>query len=352
MTIQTDLKTTPSLIYGLKEDALFEPIRDVAFATIQKGVGVIHWALLTSEALIAAFRRVPPPSSMLRRRSEAYKVLNKAVSDPCQRTSDYLLSGIVMAIIFESRNNPDPGVIQMHIDGYEALIQSRGGYEGIFSRPVSSIFMLRTLPYLLPYIHYENLVKDSKRLQSLARQVGTQLLKMWDWQRSLRKESTSEEVTNLINTYADVFSTPLLAPFISPKSPLGCTTYPQRSSHFVVLYNLNYSLWLLRDDLPTATRHLRSLLHTIEESVARDQKGSSLLKIEGLLWIVADTGRGMELQEHISNATRGMKLARTVNDHVNAVKFFGTANDETRTKILEMLASGLTDRARPSGGLA
>src|SRR5271170_7994257 len=130
----------PQLIYGTSPGALFCPVQDVTFTCIQIFPIALQWVLMAAETHIAARRGLPPPVSVIRRKSETYKYMNAILRDPLLQRSDQALHSVFAALVIESRIT-GPQAFRIHLQGLKRLFRARGGLASFLDSPLALMNM-------------------------------------------------------------------------------------------------------------------------------------------------------------------------------------------------------------------
>ncbi|KAH8799133.1 hypothetical protein F5884DRAFT_686943, partial [Xylogone sp. PMI_703] len=276
--------------YGIKENALFCPVREVSFAIAQTSPLTVDWMILTAETWLDTLRGNQASLSTIRRKSLVYKSLQKALMG-ISKPSDAMLNGIIMAVIAESRISA-PGIAAVHLRGYEEVIRARGSLRKMI---LSSSSPFPYTSHVMPYLLCEPLFADQVYGDDTTGVI-------WGTLQLLIMEKNPIEPADLFysifpDSYSPIFPlenfelTPgiclyltsgLFGPYL--RSTLrGYNRYSEKTSHFAVLFIITSTLWILKDDsvlLPIFFDRFHILFHGTSFS---NTAGVNSLTMEGFM---------------------------------------------------------------------
>jgi len=248
---------------------------------------------MAAETHFAARRGLPPPASVVRRKSEAYQYMNAILRDPLLQRSEEAVHAVIAALIIESRI-AGPEVTRIHLQGLERLIRVRGGLTSLLNSPLA----LMNMSLYMRVLHLGlTETADRRHLELVADRFISLIKAIQCWKKDMRAQlarlasqppkivhSASRDPTYFLIRHT-VFASPALRHILSPTFP--STTPAQMTDHFSFLFGLNLTLFDLRDNDEASTAFLQHVLTLVTGSGTIDATtGHSSLKIDALPWLL------------------------------------------------------------------
>ncbi|KAH8705920.1 hypothetical protein BGW36DRAFT_19569 [Talaromyces proteolyticus] len=374
--LQFYLTTVPSMVYGVRPDGAFNPVRDVSFALSCKSSTTLQWIIIGAEAFFTTGQILP--RSLSRRMSVAYKTLNQALpkNDLNEKNinkngnsaiSDDLIAGIIMATITESRISP-PNSSKVHLRGYEAAIKSRKGLREIITNSENPV--LHSC-HLMPYLVCKPSVEDITLTGSGGANFALGKLQEIIKRKNNIDESELGPISPSSKLNSEKLSLPLpsfdlaieestryllsstaLSPYLTSRG-WKYSKYSLMSSHFLALFLVVYVLWETRlsslshiDAAGLGELFVNKLNHHLDPNIAhgRHRQDTILLNTEGLMWMVVKTVFDFySALESKQDAMR--KQGDILIEAVLALKLLGTSDEIVSQSMIEYLCGILCGRS-------
>ncbi|KIX95168.1 uncharacterized protein Z520_09084 [Fonsecaea multimorphosa CBS 102226] len=325
---------------------------------------VLQWMVVNAQGLLISLRGGQEPVSFFRRKALAYLTLkDRLEGSRGESLPDDFIMGIIMATVAESRISP-PGVSNVHLKAYEAVVAGRGGLRSIIL--ASSAGPIPSTCHFMPYIvselppselvfrkdhadqaievlqflaRGENNVDPSKLIFSTTTTATTQ-----GPRSSSRLESSSSLKLTLDDE--DVYDPPVvsraLEPFLQPDT-WDYPRYIKISSHFQALFIMVSTLWKLRRTALLQQFFLDRVHRIFVMSSAQDpSSGKYLLNLEGFSWVVVKAA--LEVYESFGDkeVTHANQVDMMV-DAVCALKLLMVCCGSVRRKLIAFLCECLDD---------
>ncbi|KIW82656.1 hypothetical protein Z517_05683 [Fonsecaea pedrosoi CBS 271.37] len=215
--------------------------------------------------------------------------------------SDDFIFGIIMATVAESRISP-PGVSNIHLKAYEAVVAARGGLRAIL---LASADPIPHTSHLMPLVvsdplpdevvlweHHSDQAIDV--LQFLAKgENKVDPSKLIFSTTGKQVPHKSERASSLKLTMDDDLYPPLASKAIEPFLQPDIWEYPRYtkiSSHFLALFIMVSTLWKLRRTSLLQRFFLDRADTLFVKSSALDSDGKYMITLEGFSWLVIKAG--------------------------------------------------------------
>ncbi|KAL4864084.1 hypothetical protein BDV12DRAFT_17067 [Aspergillus spectabilis] len=278
----------PARVYGNRPEATFSAVRDLSFPISLGSSLTMWWMLIAATGLFTdKGERSEIQSSLVRRKQQAYQLMNDYISQSGGRVSDEILGGIIMAAITEARLS-DARAANAHLQGFEAAISARGGLKAsLASCSISALRMAHLMPYLVSEpASTDTTLSDAQQMQQFVQFVIKETRHRGF---SPVAVSISPEAGLLLlqNTIAgtELLHGPLAFYLNHGKSPT--TSFGDEASSFLALFLLTLTLWRISESMDKARLFISHVEKSLADSAAFDpQTGHSLLTKQGLLWAV------------------------------------------------------------------
>jgi hypothetical protein len=310
---------------------------------------------------MTATRGVSAPKSLLRRKAIAYRIMNQRISDPELQCSEATLFGLMAGVYFDG---PVSGsnVAHMHLKGMIQLLHNRGGFKNlsdtlVWGSPVSYVSCHRV-------VHGAGGIANMHDLKSYTQEFLQTLLGMQKWNKTLREQLSKIGVKQLsklgvkqlskLGVNRDVsiddpeyrlrlydlsrtrcFSTHILRPPLDPDCP--CSTLVEKAGHFLNLFDLNLTLWMLREDCIKGASFLNQFLKNIDPVTS-----ITSLNINGLRLLITQARYGIAI-----NVEEGQEMEAQLSWMlIRALKLVALLNDQWRRKLVQMMFGWLFGKER------
>ncbi|KAH8691816.1 hypothetical protein BGW36DRAFT_362887 [Talaromyces proteolyticus] len=325
-------------VYGIRGDAVFNPVRDISFALSLRSSMTLQWMLIAAAGFVAGRRGEGLSASIFRRKSIAYQTMRKnLINSPAKGpVSDYLVDMLIMATMTESRLS-QRDASNIHLRGYERAVQTRGGLRKMIlaSKTHLILFTSHLMPYLISappatdvVLGPEALGYALRILEIIAR--GENAVDPSD--RLFTSPSASNEFTpsmnlNLNETIRLLLVSGLLCRYLWPNFSIY-SRYALQTAQYLTLFTVLTGIWRLRDRSPRVKLFLHRLNVALVRSGDHNNQGQILLTMEGLMWITIKAA---------FDALEGVRdcQASLIVDSMSALKLFRAADETVRRRLIE-----------------
>jgi hypothetical protein len=316
----------PSAIYGTHQNAAFCPIRDGSYQFCYTDKITLQWVLLYAETYITMQNPGRDQSSIFKRKTYAYNMMGKMLADPAKRQHINATAGLGAAAIAEVRWG-DFAKAKLHFDAVKFIIHNAGGPYAVQAMPLNqgvillvvylALVVLET-PVFPNYLVFE----DAK-----SRFVDT-LRAIQSWHQTLCFPTKKQWHKRFFSPSS------ALRRFINPRSPLPDPV--SMASHFVILYNLNFTLFDLRHSPTEADAFLRDLAHDVRAGSIPSSSGQCTLKPMTAVLILANRASlAGEKKGLVGGLWRSWKV-------IDVMRLMRLVEVNVMERLLEAMSSWLT----------
>ncbi|KAL3462117.1 hypothetical protein BJX64DRAFT_148480 [Aspergillus heterothallicus] len=279
----------PSKVYGTVLDSIFNPVRDISFPISLNSEQTMKWMLIAADGLFANNRTSGDTRmSLMRRKDNAYRMLNDAMAQNSGIVSDDLLGGIIMATITESRLL-DPFASNAHLQGFEAAVRARGGLEASVATSSSrALAMSHVMPYMVcAPLQSDGAVDEARQLQRFVTRLQAGMGSS-GFAEFATPGSPLPELRPLKNMECiqPALIHKVLGFYLKPEER-RVARFSDGAPSYLALFLVTMTFWKISESGPGAELFLSRLATMLEGSAAFDPTtGNPLLTEQGFVFIV------------------------------------------------------------------
>ena len=316
----------PSAIYGTHQNAAFCPIRDGSYQFCYTDKITLQWVLLYAETYITAQNPGRDQSSIFKRKTYAYNMMGKMLADPAKRHHVDATAGLGAAAIAEARWG-DFAKAKLHFDAVKFIIDKAGGAYAVQAMPLNQGVILLVV-YLALVALETPVFPNYAAFEDVKSRFVDMLGGMQSWNHALDHSTKRQWRQRSFSPEA------ALRRFIDPTSPLPDPV--SMASHFVILYNLNFTLFDLRHDPAEADAFLRELAHDVRAGSITRSPGQCTLKPMTVVLILANRASlAGEKRGLIGGLWRSWKV-------IDVMRLMRLVEVHIRERLLNVMSSWLT----------
>jgi hypothetical protein len=341
----------PTAIYGTHQNAAFCPIRDGSYQFCHTDKITLQWVLLYADTYISTQDHRHDKTSIFKRKTYAYHLMGKMLADPRKRYHIDATAGLGAAAIAEARWG-DFGKAKLHFEAVKFIIDKAGGPYAVQDMPLNQGVILLVVYLALvaletPVFPRYWIFEDAK-----TRFVDTMVaMQAWNRERRWRrKHSSQNQKCDLVaprrNVPVNVNNAEDHTSFFTTSSPLhayvrAASPLPDPvslASHFVILYNLNFTLFDLRDDAASSSAFLKHLSHDIRAGnipSSKQQQQCSLKPMTVVLILANRSSLAGEKRGLIGGLWRSWKV-------IDVMRLMRLVDGDIGGRLLGLMSSWLT----------
>jgi hypothetical protein len=337
----------PTAIYGTHQNAAFCPIRDGSYQFCHTDEITLQWVLLYSDTYISTQDPRHDKTSIFKRKTYAYHLMGKMLAEPKKQYHIDATAGLGAAAIAEARWG-DFQKAKLHFEAVKFIIDKAGGAYAVQDMPLNQGVIL--LVVYLALVALETPVFPRYRIfeDAKTRFVDT-MVAMQAWNRERRRRRKYSSQNRKCDSVASPWDVPVnydaedRTSFFGPSSPLRAyveVTSPlvdpvSLASHFVILYNLNFTLFDLRDDAASSSAFLKHLAHDMRAGSIPSSKQCTLKPMTVVLILANRSSLAGEKRGLVGGLWRSWKV-------IDVMRLMRLVDAAFRSRLLALMSAWLT----------